>query len=192
MLPVVTFNEWVYLGDLSPARRESVQRCRNVQNLVRLAEEREYYKNYDSCKRNLIIFHAYCTGLIEYARIAEVTHLSTSSVGSILNRVIINTLGNEGKIIMKRAKKGSILIWVSHRTSLAFVSVVVSRVVKSSLVVVSNAVASRCMVVDHDERTPILLLIRPEKIPTRQCRGWVTSQHSYSYWPSFLSYSHSR
>jgi len=104
------FDQFVYLGDLSPARRDSVQRCRDVQPLVRLAEERGYYKDYDSCKRNLVIFHAYCTGQIDYAQAAVVTSLSKSSIGVILNRIIINTLAKEGDIIMQRAKKGSILV----------------------------------------------------------------------------------
>lgn len=109
MFPPI-FKKHIYLGDLPPSRRESVQRCRDVQELVKLAEERGYYKLYDSSKRNLVIFHAYCTGQIDYEQIGIVTSLSKSSVSAILKRVIVNTVSNEGAIIMQHVKKESIRV----------------------------------------------------------------------------------
>ena len=97
--------ERVYLGDLPPSRRDSVQRCRDIEEIVTLAESKGYYRNYGSIERNLIIFHAYCTGSMTYEQLAAASQLNITTIHTILSRVIMKTMENEGDIIMNRVTK---------------------------------------------------------------------------------------
>jgi len=104
------FGDQVHIADLSPARRDSVQRCRDVQELVALAEERNLYRHYASTERNLIMFHAYCTGKMTYEQMSHVSKLGISTISSIMSRIIYQTLAHEGDIVMNNAKERSILV----------------------------------------------------------------------------------